>query len=127
MQVTFEVSDYIQRVDVHDKKTELVMKHKEMRPKPKYIFLITSASVARPKICFDCIEVHPYERRVKHKTILQVTHHITEQEIRLLPDVLITFKSQAVNMLVCTFRLNCLIYKVYISSMLTPKAYSPAR
>ncbi|KAL6277370.1 hypothetical protein ACE6H2_020971 [Prunus campanulata] len=70
-----------------------------MRPKPKYLFLITLASVARPKICFGCIEVHPYKRRVKHEIILQVTHHITKQEIRLLPDALITFRSQAVNIL----------------------------
>lgn len=70
MQVTFEVLAYIQRVNVYDIKTELVMKHKKMRSKPKYLFLITSAFVAWPEICFGCIEVHPYGMRVKHEIIL---------------------------------------------------------
>ncbi|KAI5324906.1 hypothetical protein L3X38_033979 [Prunus dulcis] len=50
------------------RKPELTMQHKEMKPNPNYLFLLTSASEARPEICFTRIEVYkvfilnPYTR-----------------------------------------------------------------
>ncbi|CAL9001904.1 unnamed protein product [Prunus brigantina] len=101
------------------RKPELTMQHKEMKPNPNYLFLLTSASEARPEICFTRIEVHPYRKRAKQEIILNVSHHITERQIPnhreyRLPNASVTFISQAVNGLVCTFGSNGLVYAVFI-------------
>ncbi|KAL6277371.1 hypothetical protein ACE6H2_020972 [Prunus campanulata] len=101
------------------RKPELTMQHKEMKPNPNYLFLLTSASEARPEICFTRIEVHPYRKRPKQEIILNVSHNITEREVPghreySLPNASVAFRSQAVNGLVCTFGSNGLDYKVFI-------------